>query len=178
MAQRGRRVLRKADPAPPQTRRVRLDRGTPSRDKPLLAGNQRCPKTLHLDRRPRQNHRRRATRAPNVRFDPLAAFFLGARSSLSGQDTEIIALMGAGLTPLSRQDNPPPALWRPAVPRGSWVRCQRLANKAVILTRRAECCRAYWATAFWPVIAKMPSAHRHRRTQRGLLQCRSGRSAG
>src|SRR4051812_34996216 len=73
MAQRGRRVLRKADPAPPQTRRVRLDRGTPSRDKPLLAGNQRCPKTLHLDRRPRQNHRRRATRAPNVRFDPLAA---------------------------------------------------------------------------------------------------------
>src|SRR4051794_10777130 len=71
MAQRGRRVLRKADPAPPQTRRVRLDRRTPSRHKPLLEGNQRCPKTLHLDRRPRQDHRRRATRAPNVRFDPL-----------------------------------------------------------------------------------------------------------
>src|SRR3954463_2476762 len=74
MAQRGRRVLRKADPAPPQTRRVRLDRGTPSRHKPLLAGNQRCPKTLHLDRRPQQDHSRRATRAPNVRFDPLEAF--------------------------------------------------------------------------------------------------------
>src|SRR4051812_39705260 len=76
MAQRGRRVLRKADPAPPQTRRVRLDRGTPSRHKPLLEGNQRCPKTLHLDRRPRQDHRRRATRAPNVRFDPLVSKLL------------------------------------------------------------------------------------------------------
>ena len=31
------------------------------------------PKTLHLDRRSRQNHRRRQTRAPSVKFDPLAA---------------------------------------------------------------------------------------------------------
>jgi hypothetical protein len=28
-------------------------------------------KTLHMDRRSRQNHRRRQTRAPSVRFDPL-----------------------------------------------------------------------------------------------------------
>jgi transposase len=40
MAQRSRRLLRKADPAPSQTRRVRLDRRPPSRHKPLLAGNQ------------------------------------------------------------------------------------------------------------------------------------------
>src|SRR4051812_22877389 len=63
----------------------------------------------------RRSHKGETFCHPPVRY--LAAFFLGARSSLSGQDTEIIALMGAGLTPLSRQDNPPPALWRPAVPR-------------------------------------------------------------
>ena len=31
------------------------------------------PKALRLDRRSRQNHRRRQTRAPSVRFDPLAS---------------------------------------------------------------------------------------------------------
>ena len=29
------------------------------------------PKTLYLDQGPQQNHRRRQTRAPSVRFDPL-----------------------------------------------------------------------------------------------------------
>ena len=39
----------------------------------FLDETQRQPKALHLDRRSRQNHRRRQTRASSVRFDPLAA---------------------------------------------------------------------------------------------------------
>jgi transposase len=34
--------------------------------------HQRKPKALYLDQRSQQNHRRRQTRAPSVRFDPLA----------------------------------------------------------------------------------------------------------
>ena len=39
----------------------------------FVAETQRRTQALHLDRRSRQNHRRRQTRAPSVRFDPLAA---------------------------------------------------------------------------------------------------------
>jgi GAF domain-containing protein len=38
---------------------------------PWLHRRQKCqPKALYLDKRPRQDHRRRQTRAPSVRFDP------------------------------------------------------------------------------------------------------------
>ena len=38
----------------------------------FVAEHEREPEALHMDRRPRQDHRRRQTRAPSVRFDPLA----------------------------------------------------------------------------------------------------------
>ena len=55
----------------PETRRLPLHCRPPGRHQPLARRDQRQPKALHLDRRSRQNHRRRQTRASSVRFDPL-----------------------------------------------------------------------------------------------------------
>ena len=38
----------------------------------FVAGTNHDPQAVHMDRRPRPNHRLCQTRAPNVRFDPLA----------------------------------------------------------------------------------------------------------
>src|SRR4051812_12120778 len=57
--------------APPETRPLPLRRRPPGRHQPLPRRDQRRTEALHMDRRPRQNHRRRQTRAPSVRFHPL-----------------------------------------------------------------------------------------------------------
>jgi hypothetical protein len=50
LAQRGRGLLRQADPTPPQTRRVPVDRRSPGRHQPLSTRSQRAPNALRLDR--------------------------------------------------------------------------------------------------------------------------------
>src|SRR6476620_11579064 len=72
LAQCGRGLLRQAVQAPLETRRLPLRRRPPARHQPLPRRDQRRTEALHMDRRPRQNHRRRQTRAPSVRFHPLA----------------------------------------------------------------------------------------------------------
>ena len=49
----------------------RLGRRPAGRHQPLRRRTQCQAEALHLDRRSRQNHRRRQARAPSVRFDPL-----------------------------------------------------------------------------------------------------------
>jgi transposase len=44
-----------------------------------ITEHNRQPQTLHLDRRPRQNHRRRQTTAKSVRFHPLALLAISCR---------------------------------------------------------------------------------------------------
>ena len=73
LAQCGRGLLRQAVEAPPETRPLPLRRRPPGRHQPLPRRDQRRTEALHMDRRPRQNHRRRQTRAPSVRFHPLDA---------------------------------------------------------------------------------------------------------
>ena len=46
----------------------------PSRYQPILRRDQPRPQALPMDRRSRQNHRRRQTPAPSVRFHPLERF--------------------------------------------------------------------------------------------------------
>ena len=63
--------------------RRRLKRGVfrcrpPGRHQPLPRRDQRRTEALHMDRRPRQNHRRRQTRAPSVNSHPLAYLHLFA----------------------------------------------------------------------------------------------------
>src|SRR5689334_9187324 len=55
-----------------QAWRVPVRAGTQRGHPPLPRRNQRKSKALHLDQRPKQNHRCCQTRAPSVRFDPLA----------------------------------------------------------------------------------------------------------
>ena len=72
LAQRRRGLLRQARKAPPEARRLPLRRRPPGCHQPLPRRAQRIrPEALHLDRRSRQNHRGRQTRAPTVGFDPL-----------------------------------------------------------------------------------------------------------
>ena len=66
LAQRRRRLLRQALQAPAQTRRLPLHRRPPGRHQPLRPRAQRRTQPLHLDRQPRQNHRRRQARASSV----------------------------------------------------------------------------------------------------------------
>jgi hypothetical protein len=72
LAQCGRGLLRDPYQAEAHARRLSLRRRPTSRDQPFPRGAQSAIQTLHLDRRPRQNHRRGQARAPSVRFDPLA----------------------------------------------------------------------------------------------------------
>ena len=73
LAQRRRGLLRDPHKAQAQARRLSIRRRPASRDQPLPRRAQSAIKALHLDRRSRQNHRRRQARAPSVRFDPLAS---------------------------------------------------------------------------------------------------------
>ena len=63
LAQRRGGLLRQADQAKAQTRRVQVDRRPPGRHQPLPRPGQRCAQAFRLDRRPRQDHRRRQARA-------------------------------------------------------------------------------------------------------------------
>ena len=72
LAQRGRGLLRDPHEAQAQTRRLSICRRPASRDQPLPRTAQSEIAALCLDRRSRQNHRRRQARAPSVKFDPLA----------------------------------------------------------------------------------------------------------
>src|ERR1700722_3413712 len=71
LAQRCRGLLRDPHEAKAQARRLPLRRRPASRDQSLPRSAQSAAQTLHMDRRSRQNHRRRQARAPSVRFDPL-----------------------------------------------------------------------------------------------------------
>ena len=73
-AQCRRGFLRQADQPPPQTWRLPFARRPSGRHQPLPCRAQRKPKALRLDRRSRQNYRRRQTRAPSVRVEPLGGF--------------------------------------------------------------------------------------------------------
>ena len=72
LAQRCRGFFRDPDKAAIETRRVPIGRRSPSRDQPLPRRVQSTVQALHMDRRSKQNRRRCQTRAPSVRFDPLA----------------------------------------------------------------------------------------------------------
>ena len=74
LAQRRRGFFRDPDKAAIETRRVPIDRRSPSRDQPLPRRVQSTVQTLRLDRRSKQNHRRCQTRAPSVKFDPLVCY--------------------------------------------------------------------------------------------------------
>ena len=79
VAQRRRGLLRHPDKAPTEARRLSIRHRPSSRHQPLPRRAQSAVPALHLDSRSRQDHRRRATRAPSVKFDPLgvdkSAFF-------------------------------------------------------------------------------------------------------
>ena len=92
LAQRRRGLLRQADQAPAQTRRVPLHRRTPGRHQPLPRRNQRRPTALPVDQGSRQNHRRRQKRAPSVRFYPLPSDRRGDRRA------PVLFISGAAVT--------------------------------------------------------------------------------
>ena len=73
LAQRRRGIFRDTHKAATEARRVPIRRRSPSRHQSLPPRAQPTIKALHLDRRSRQNHRRRQKRAQSVRFDPLAS---------------------------------------------------------------------------------------------------------
>src|ERR1700751_1002124 len=73
LAQRRRELLCETNQKAPQARRVPLPPRS-QRCHPSLPRRHQCkPKALYLDQGPQQNHRRRQTREPNVRFDPLGS---------------------------------------------------------------------------------------------------------
>ena len=61
---------------PPRARRVPFAGRPPGRDQPVPRRAQPKPQALRLDRRPGRLHRRRKSRVPSVRFDPLARFVI------------------------------------------------------------------------------------------------------
>src|ERR1700740_360153 len=73
LAERHRELLCKPHQKAPQAWRVSLPPGTQRCHPPLPRRHQCKPKALYLDQGPTQNTRRRQTREPNVRFDPLDA---------------------------------------------------------------------------------------------------------
>ena len=97
MPRRG--LLREALEAAPETRRLPLHCRPPGRHQPLPRRDQRQPKALHLDRRSRQNHRRRQTRASSVRFDPLAATASQAMNSPRPHDRFVVERGAPDLLP-------------------------------------------------------------------------------
>src|SRR5438034_7174421 len=76
LAQRHRGLLCQAHKEESQARRIPITAGTQRCHPPLPRPHQRKPKTLYLDQGPKQNYRRCQTRAPSVRFDPLARVLL------------------------------------------------------------------------------------------------------
>ena len=72
LAQRRRGIFRDAHKAAAETRRVPIRRRSPSRHQSLPRRAQPAIEAFHMDRKSRQNHRSCQTRAPSVRFDPLA----------------------------------------------------------------------------------------------------------
>ena len=82
VAQRRRRLLRQTRQATIEARRLPIRRRSPGRHQPLRRRDQpNDPKPFTWTADPRQNHRRRQTRAPSVRFDPLGAAQAAPRSS-------------------------------------------------------------------------------------------------
>jgi hypothetical protein len=81
MAQCRRGLLRQPRKETAQARRVPIPARTQGCHPSLPRRNQRKPKTLYLDQGPEQNHRRRQTRAPSVRFAPLASLNEAARKA-------------------------------------------------------------------------------------------------
>jgi transposase len=71
LAQRRRRLLRQADEAAFETRRLPFGRRPSGCHQPVPRRTQPRLEALHMDRRSRQNHRRRQARAPSVGFNPL-----------------------------------------------------------------------------------------------------------
>jgi len=71
VAQRRRGLLCQAVEATIEARRLPLRGRSPGRNQPLRRGDQPHAQALQMDRRSRQNHRCRQTRASSVRFYPL-----------------------------------------------------------------------------------------------------------
>jgi hypothetical protein len=69
-------AVRHSHKAQAQARRLPVPHRPTSRDQPLPRRAQSPIEALHLDRRSRQNHRRRQARTPSVRFDPLERGYL------------------------------------------------------------------------------------------------------
>ena len=67
LAQRGRGLLRQTDQAAAQARRLQRHRRSPGRHQPIPRRDQRQPKALHLDRRPRRHHRKGQARETGVK---------------------------------------------------------------------------------------------------------------
>ena len=75
----------------------RLDRRSPGRHQSLPRRDQRRTQALPLDRRSRQNHRRRQTRAPSVRFDPLSCSpFQAAGAEIPCLSFKLFSMAAAG----------------------------------------------------------------------------------
>ena len=99
----------------PETRRLPLHCRPPGRHQPLARRDQRQPKALHLDRRSKQNHRRRQTRASSVRFDPLGTSKLSTPPRRGRNEPRVLPAYGSvhmdgeGTLTLGRLDLPAPA---------------------------------------------------------------------
>src|ERR1700740_2302530 len=104
LAERHRELLCKPHQKAPQAWRVSLPPGTQRCHPPLPRRHQCKPKALYLDQGPQQNHRRRQARAPNVRFNPLAYYYLWHFSaselalvaSMSSWEADILMAFGFG----------------------------------------------------------------------------------
>jgi alpha-D-ribose 1-methylphosphonate 5-triphosphate synthase subunit PhnG len=90
LAQRRRGLLRHPNEAASPARRLPISRRPPSGDQSVPRRPQRPVQALRVDRRSRQNQRRRQTRASSVRFDPLVRT-LGASGPLG---LSLIVLLG------------------------------------------------------------------------------------
>ena len=93
LAQRRRGLLRQAHEAAIEARHLPIGRRLASSNQSLCRRTQRGTKTLHLDRRPRQNHCCCQTRAPNVRFDPLAHHKFVPQRSWSVQRSQVFTFL-------------------------------------------------------------------------------------
>src|SRR5271165_137583 len=72
LAQRCRRLFCQADEAATCPWRVPIGRGTQRRDRTVPQRKQSRPTAVPMDKKAQQNFGRRKTRAPSVRFYPLA----------------------------------------------------------------------------------------------------------
>jgi hypothetical protein len=111
-------------PQASQARRIPIIAGTQRCHPPLPRPHQRKPRILYLDQGPKQNHRRRQTRAPSVRLDPLGWFGTPAIED-SSDDRDI------GTLPATRRSAKSQAVAYSRVLAGSRIIAPRRNNIAI-----------------------------------------------